>query len=307
VAGGEGFEPSTPNLGEGTYGSLDLPLRFNAQNYRIFLVNKYCQQYARTLYNHTIQHMDCLTNPSLMLSLKPHVQLGVMKAMACLSKYLGCYESYKLRLKNYGIKWANNDTSFAGFLAMFGKRHDTLPLWIREVFPLLHANERLFVRFLAVTGLRKNEGLTAFNLIITLYKSGRLGEYYNVEDSVLEHFLFGKRFLRGTKNAFVSIVPNDLITQICSCTTISYNAIHCRFNRKRIPVRLKELRSYQNTYLRKHGVLSELVDVLAGRVPKSVFCRHYLAVDMKEFSNQVLAALDGLEASLFANLLREHT
>ena len=33
----------------------------------------------------------------------------------------------------------------------------------------------------------------------------------------------------------------------------------------------------------------ELVDVLAGRVPKSVFARHYLGQDMKVFSNQVLS------------------
>ena len=46
---------------------------------------------------------------------------------------------------------------------------------------------------------------------------------------------------------------------------------------KHVKLRLKELRSYHNSYLRKkNGIISELVDVLAGRVPKSVFVRHYL-------------------------------
>ena len=71
-------------------------------------------------------------------------------------------------------------------------------------------------------------------------------------------------------------------------TKISYYAFHSRLNRKHIPLRFKELRSYHNSYLRKQGIISELVDVLAGRVPKSVFARHYLGEDMKTFSSQVL-------------------
>lgn len=56
-----------------------------------------------------------------------------------------------------------------------------------------------------------------------------------------------------------------------------------RLMRNRIPLRLKELRSYQNSYLRKNGIISELVDIIDGRVPKSVFTRHYLGQDMKAF------------------------
>jgi hypothetical protein len=33
------------------------------------------------------------------------------------------------------------------------------------------------------------------------------GEYFNEELSVLEHFKYGKLFLRGTKNAYISFVP----------------------------------------------------------------------------------------------------
>ncbi len=43
----------------------------------------------------------------------------------------------------------------------------------------------------------------------------------------------------------------------------------------------------------------ELVDVLAGRVPKTVFCRHYLAETMKAFSNQVLCIQENLEHTIF--------
>jgi hypothetical protein len=41
-----------------------------------------------------------------------------------------------------------------------------------------------------------------------------------------------------------------------------------------------------------------LVDVVAGRVPKTVFAGHYLGEDMKAFSSQVLSIETGLEKSL---------
>jgi intergrase/recombinase len=108
---------------------------------------------------------------------------------------------------------------------------------------------QLFVNFLAVTGLRKNEGLTGFNMIIKLNNKGKLCEYYNEELSVLEHFKY-KVFLRGTKNAYISFVPKELIDQICLSQKISYYAFHSRLNRKHVPLRFKELRNYHNSYLR---------------------------------------------------------
>jgi len=120
---------------------------------------------------------------------------------------------------------------------------------------------------------------------------------------VLEHFK-NKVFLRGTKNAYISFVSKEMITQICNSQPVTYNAIHCRFMRRKLKLRLKELRSYNNTYLRKYGVISELVDVLAGRVPKTVFCRHYLGESMKPFSTQVLEIQRKLEESLLINEIK---
>jgi hypothetical protein len=129
-----------------------------------------------------------------------------LKALFCASKYLGFYEEYKTKLKSYGIKWSNEDTSFNGFLAIFNHKHDTLPDWIKQIPPHLNESEKLFVKFLSVTGLRKSEGLTSFNMIIRLNNEGKLSEYYNSELNVLEHFKYGKVFLRGTKNCYISFV-----------------------------------------------------------------------------------------------------
>ena len=91
-----------------------------------------------------------------------------------------------------------------------------------------------------------------------------------------------------------------MITKIANSQPISYNAIHCRLMRKHIPLRFKELRICQNSYLRKNGIISELVDVVAGRVLKTVFTRHYLGQDMKTFGTIVLGIEESLEKTLLS-------
>jgi hypothetical protein len=292
VAGGEGFEPSTPNLG------VTLIDGFSLDHFKVFIYEKYCKSYASQILNFVIRDgKELIENPFKLLSLKPSVRRNALKSMVCLSKFLGCYEEYKVKLKSYGIKWSNEDTAFNGFLSIFSKQHDTLGAWVKQIQPLTSDSEKLFLRFLASTGLRRTEAITAFNMVIDLSINGKLGEYYNSELSVLEHYKH-KVFLRGTKNAYISFVPKELVDQICLSEKISYYAFHSRLNRKHIPLRFKELRSYHNSYLRKNGIISELVDVLAGRVPKSVFARHYLGEDLKVFSGQVLTIESSLEKTL---------
>jgi hypothetical protein len=108
-------------------------------------------------FQYSLKYFDCLANPAKMLALTSSKRRNVLKAMVCLSKYLGCYEEYKRKLKSYDIKWSNEDTAFNGFLAIFSKKHDTLGPWLKQIQPYLHDNEKLFIRFLAITGLRKNE------------------------------------------------------------------------------------------------------------------------------------------------------
>jgi len=71
---------------------------------------------------------------------------------------------------------------------------------------------------------------------------------------------------------------------------VSYSAIRKRLARNRLNLRIKELRSYYATYLRQHGILAEYIDLLQGRIPKSVFARHFLKVDdFKALVSQVIA------------------
>jgi hypothetical protein len=219
-----------------------------------------------------------------------------MKALVCLSKYLGTYLSFKEKLKEHGIKWCRPD-SLDSFYSIMNNNHNDLLEWFGSVQSFLEDNERLYLRFVLLSGLRKAEGTQAFNQIIELNKQGKLGEYYNEDLSMLEHYKY-RQFLRGTKNAFMSIVPKELVLSIANSKPVSYNAIHKKFYRRRIKIRIKELRSYYASFLVKHGLVSEEVDLLQGRVSKSVFSRHYLKENPSELRDRTLEALRQLEQTL---------
>ena len=140
----------------------------------------------------------------------------------------------------------------------------------------------------------------SYNKIIEYAKANRLDEYYNRDLSILEHFRYPNEFLRGTKNVYISILPNDLVEQIANSETVTYASIHKFLERRHIKLRIKELRSYYASYLRKHGVISELVDLIQGRIGKDVFIRHYLKENPQTLSSQVIALLKDLEDSVLS-------
>jgi hypothetical protein len=105
--------------------------------------------------------------------------------MVNLAKFLGTYEDYKAKLKQHGIHWVNNDNSFNSFLRIVNNNHSNLGAWYSKAMEILRENERLWLRFNLLTGLRKEESITAFNLIIQLSKDGKLGDYHNQELGVL--------------------------------------------------------------------------------------------------------------------------
>jgi intergrase/recombinase len=222
-----------------------------------------------------------------------------MKAMVCYSKYASCYEDYKAKLKNSGIRWVTNDSAFSSFLRIVNNNHSDLGQWYSEMQKILRSNEKLFLKFALVTGLRKAEAIKSFNLIIKLHEEGRLDFYF--KDGILEHFRYPELFFRKTKMTYISIVTGDLVVKITKSKPVSYFAIRKRIVTHKQSVRIKELRSYFATCLRQHGILAEYIDLLQGRIPKSVFARHYLKVeDVKELVQKVNAVTATIESNLFS-------
>jgi intergrase/recombinase len=138
-------------------------------------------------------------------------------------------------------------------------------------------------------------------LIQKLARENKLGEYWNPELGILEHFKYGDLFLRNTKNVFISIITEELVQQIADSQPIYYTTIRKHLEKNKLPLRIKELRSYFATFLRKNGIISEYIDLIQGRIPRSVFARHYLKIDdFKALVSQVLAVTENLESSLLS-------
>jgi len=273
------------------------PTIVNWSAYREYLSKKYGNQYTSMQYNYAKNYIDCLSNPSKILEAPISVRSNILKALISISKYLGTYIEFKESLKRYGIKWIST-TSFDSFINIFNNNQDSLLNWYRDAVNVLNDNEKLYLRFMLLSGLRKNEGIESFNLIIDLSKQNKLNQYWNEELSTLEHFKF-KQFLRHSKNAYISIIPKELLIEISNSNRVSYAMIRKRLDRNNLKLRIKELRSYWASYMVKNKILiSEEADVCQGRIPKSVFAKHYLKENLKELSDRILKGLEDLGKSI---------
>jgi len=130
-----------------------------------------------------------------------------------------------------------------------------------------------FMDFMAITGLRFNEALESYNLIIELAQERKLKQYYNEDKEVLEHFRFKEIFIRRTKKAFISFVSKALIEAVSRKKPLTYSyAISVR--KKGFRLRFGDIREAHATFLTKYLRESE-IDFLQGRVSASVFMRNY--------------------------------
>ena len=86
--------------------------------------------------------------------------------------------------------------------------------------------------FLAVTGLHYREFMISWNLIVDLSGKNRLREYYKEDRSVLEHFRFKDLFIHGSKKAFISFVPLEIVEEVTSGPSLTRNVLSKRIQRR---------------------------------------------------------------------------
>jgi intergrase/recombinase len=264
--------------------------------YREHLSKLYTKQNTSQQYSYAVKYHRYLEDPRRINDLPIGIRSSVLKALIALSKYLGCYTEFTASYKNHGVKWTNKN-SLSVFLNIINNNHADLINWFRVANTVLRENEKLFMKYCLLSGLRKQEAIDSFNMIIDLSTSGKLDEYYDRNTSCLQHFKYQK-FLRGSKNAFITALPIDLLNEVSKSSPVSYSKIRKRLLKQKLPIRIKELRSYYATYLRNHGIISEYVDLFQGRVSKDVFVRNYLKVeDLKALVSHILDVVKDLDIS----------
>ena len=284
-----GFEP----------GSIEpkAPRNIKWKEYKRYLLSKYAKSYAVQLFEYSRKYYLLLNDVNSILLAKSTIRNNVINALTALSRFLGTYNFFKSEMKAHGIKRVRPDPMQV-FTRIFNSNvHKGLGKWYQDALAVLKENERLYLSFMLLSGVRAMEGIKAFNLIVKLgskYKE----EYYNENTGFLEHFKYPILFLRRSKNVYVSAVPKELLDEISKSEGISYNAFDKRLDRAGLPMRIKQLRSFYATEMRELGLLSEQIDLIQGRVGKSIFLKHYFKQDAKYLSNKILALLSKLNGAL---------
>ena len=270
---------------------------FNWPEFQKYVQNKYRKTTAKRVMCYATRYYQILEsgNVGQLNAVPSTVRANAIKSLIIISKYVGCYEQFKASLKSYGIKSALPD-ALAAFVRIYNNNNSNLGEWFAKVKPILTPEEMLLLKFLRLTGLRCSEGSESFNLIIELSEKGKLRDYLSSETGILEHFRYKEKFLRGTKNAFISIVPESLIDEITRSQPVTYAAITKKLQRRKIPTRISELRDFYGTFMIRHGLVAQEADLLCGRIPPSIFVRHYFSPAIKELKERTLNALEEMKA-----------
>jgi len=78
------------------------------QEYLLNIYNRHTAK-VRLLYSKKYYHILTEANAQELLTLSNDKRIHAMKALAALSKYLGCYDLWKDIIERYQLKWSNED------------------------------------------------------------------------------------------------------------------------------------------------------------------------------------------------------
>jgi intergrase/recombinase len=220
-----------------------------------------------------------------------------MRALAAYSKFTGQYNRWQTIRKEYQFKWSAID-SLAGFHNILKQDGDFTKM-VEWITTIIKSNPRFanILMFNVLTGLRPQEAIDSFNLLL----SDKRHDYLSKEEKLLEHFKFPDIFLRRTKKAFISIVNKELLLLAENQKPLTYDTIKIAITRKgNTGFRMSYCRKIFATFLRNEGIEPELIDLLQGRIPDSVFVRHYYRPALSKF-DEIRTKLDRLYDLFMAN------
>lgn len=155
---------------------------------------------------------------------------------------------------------------------------DAMIDWVKKAIAVLPVDYANMIIFNTLTGLRPIECIESLKLLNQDYNN-----YLNNQTMLIEHYKYPMQFIRRTKKAYISIVTNNLLKVIEASKLHSYTSLQMLLKRKSIEMHMNYCRKIFATYLRNNGVEQEIIDLLQGRIPKSVFVRHDYRPDLERF------------------------
>ncbi|AIF84576.1 hypothetical protein NTE_02528 [Candidatus Nitrososphaera evergladensis SR1] len=246
---------------------------------------RYARQHYRILWGEGMEEL---------LQLSQGKQRHVMKAMSSLSKYLGCYNHWKEIREGYQLKWSQQD-SLELFHNIIDNEHNYSAMieWLKEACAKSPKSYADILIYATLTGLRAQEVIDSIRLIKTTPEN-----YLKKDSMILEHYRYPNLFIRRTKKAYVSIVSEDILQLAKTAGNHSYMAIRMALEERGMATNMKYCRKIFSTYLRMNGIESELIDLLQGRIPKTVFARHYFRPDFEKDMVRIRNVLEKLKGEI---------
>jgi intergrase/recombinase len=234
-------------------------------------------------------------NAQEILSLPNEKRIHVMKALSSLSKFVGCYDKWRNIITNYQLKWSNENSLdiFKNIIIDHDKSYDSMVNWLKNFIHQSNIKKEYknILLFTTLLGLRPSEALQSLKMI-----KDDTPNYINRNTMLLEHFRFPHHFLRRTKKAYISIINESILDLARNSSLLnSYRSLVSGIKRDNpnYNIHTKYCRKIFATYLRNNGIEQEIIDLLQGRIPKSVFVRHYYRPELERF-NKIRELLDNL-------------
>lgn len=125
-----------------------------------------------------------------------------------------------------------------------------------------------------------------------------LDNYMNKDRMLLEHYKYREIFIRRTKKAYITVLTPGILELGLECRDVGENSLRHAIKRLNLRDHLKYCRKIYAIHLRGKGIAAETIDLLQGRVPKSVFARHYLRPDRDAEFGKVRKALKSLQREI---------
>ena len=256
--------------------------------FEVYLNNIYRKSSVKSRFLYAKKYYQVILegNAQSLIVLPNDKRLQVMKSLSVLSKFIGCYDRWKEIKERYQLKWSN-ENSVDTFKKIINEDNsfNNLLEWLRNTTSQIPETHRNILFYCTLTGLRPDEACQSIKLV-----KENINNYVDKDKFILKHFEFPDIFIRRTKQAYVSIA-NDLIIEVANKSgNYSYNSLRCHLRRKKIQMNMNYCRKIFATFMRNNGVQSEIVDLLQGRIPKSVFVRHYYLLT-KDYNKDIISPL----------------
>jgi hypothetical protein len=238
-------------------------------------------------------------NASEILSFSNTKRRHVMEALVCLSKYQGTYNTWKEIKEKYQLKWTSPD-GLEVFQSIFDneKNYSSMVNWLRTAISQIPKPYANILIYNTLTGLRPAEACHSIALI-----QSDLQVYLKRDKMILEHYRYPAVYIRNSKKAFISLVDDTILKIGQESANCGYNALRNYLVRRKLGMNMSYCRKIFATYLRINGIEQETIDLLQGRIPKSVFARNYFRPDFEDIQKEIRKSLKTLWNEILAQPL----